>query len=151
MPRGSKILGKPIDEDKWARAKARASEEGQEGNYAYIMDIYKKMTHSGEFKEEHVAERKKKGQKLPDWKAKKWDSDKRELKKPVAVKKAFEQEHLRLAMMHGTKDSLDEFRCGKCGRLLFKGVHLEKAMVDMKCTACTSMLVSPAMVVLELT
>jgi len=41
----SKILGKPVDEAKWAKAKARAAEEGQAGNYAYIMTIYKRMAH----------------------------------------------------------------------------------------------------------
>ena len=42
MP-GSKILGQPIDEDKWERAKQRAEEEGHGGEYDYIMGIYKRM------------------------------------------------------------------------------------------------------------
>jgi hypothetical protein len=143
MPRGSKILGKPIDEDKWAEAKKRASEEGQEGNYAVVMDIYKKMSHSGEFAREHVAERRKKHQTLPAWKERRWDSKKRELK---ATKKSMD-DHIRLILAKG---DLDEFHCGSCGVLLFKGVHLEKAMIEVKCRSCKSMLVSPAMAVLEL-
>lgn len=143
MPRGTKILGKPIDEDKWARAKARASEEGQGENYSYIMDIYKKMTHSGEFKEEHVAERHKKGQKLPDWKEKKWDTKKRQLK----TAKSLPDDHLRLVLAKG---DLDEFHCGSCGVLLFKGLNLEKSMIEVKCRSCKSLLVSPAMVMVEL-
>ena len=39
------ILGKPVDEEKWAEAKRRAAEEGQSDNYAYIIDIYKKISH----------------------------------------------------------------------------------------------------------
>ena len=143
MPQGSKILGKPIDEEKWSRAKARAAEAGQEGNYAYVMDLYKKMTHSGEFKEEHVAERRKKGQKLPEWKTKKWDSKKHELKN---VRKSAD-DHLRLVL---TKGDLDEFRCGSCGALLFKGLNLEKSMIEVKCRSCKSLLVSPAMVMVDL-
>ena len=45
MPRN--ILGKPVDEDKWERAKARAAEQGHAGEYDYIMSIYKRMAHLG--------------------------------------------------------------------------------------------------------
>ena len=148
MPRGSQILGQPINEEKWSKAKARAAEEGQEGNYAYIMDIYKKMSHLGEFKQEHVAERRKKKQKLPAWREKKWDTKKRQLK-TAAVKKALDHEHLKLALMHGAKGDLDEFGCGACGVLLFKGVNLEKAQIEVKCRSCGTLLVSTALVVIE--
>ena len=142
MPKGSKILGKPIDEDKWSRAKKRAAEEGQEGNYAYIMDIYKKMSHSGEFAREHVSERHEKKQKLPAWKEKNWDSKKRQLK----TAKSMPDDHLRLILAKG---DMDEFHCGKCGVLLFKGLNLEKSMIEVKCRSCKTMLVSPAMVVVN--
>lgn len=45
MPK--KVLGKPIDEEKWEEAKKQAEKEGHAGNYAYIMSIYKKMAHLG--------------------------------------------------------------------------------------------------------
>jgi hypothetical protein len=142
MPQGSKILGKPIDEDKWARAKERAAEEGQSGNYAYIMDIYKKMSHSGEFAREHVAERREKKQRLPAWKEKKWDSKKRQLK----TTKSLPDDHIRLVLAKG---DLDEFHCGECGVLLFKGLNLEKSMIEVKCRSCKTLLVSPAMVMVQ--
>ena len=41
----SKMFGKPIDEEKWAKAKTQAAREGQAGNYAYITAIYKRMAH----------------------------------------------------------------------------------------------------------
>lgn len=37
------MLGKPIDEEKWERAKELASEEGHAEDYAYITGIYKRM------------------------------------------------------------------------------------------------------------
>lgn len=40
-----KILGKPVNESKWADAKAKAAEEGHDGDYAYVMAIYKRMAH----------------------------------------------------------------------------------------------------------
>lgn len=126
MPQGSKILEKPINEEKWAKAKARAAEEGQTGNYAYTMDIYKKMTHLGEFKEEHVAERQEKKQKLPAWKKKNWDSKKRQLK----VKKSSGQFTLVIG------GDLDDYRCDNCGHLLMRGSNLEKAIVEIKCKKC---------------
>lgn len=144
MPQGSKILGKPIDEEKWARAKKRAQEEGQEGNYAYIMDIYKKMTHSGEFAEEHISERHKKKQTLPAWREKRWDTKRHQLK--TATTKSMD--HMRLIVPDG-RETLEEFRCGECGALLFKGLNLEKAQIEVKCRSCGVMLVSPGMVVVE--
>lgn len=43
MPRGSKILGKPIDESKWEKAKKLAADQGHADEYDYIMGIYKRM------------------------------------------------------------------------------------------------------------
>ena len=146
MPRGSQILGQPINEEKWSRAKKRAAEEGHEGEYDYIMDIYKKMSHLGEFRHEHIAERKKKGEKLPAWRERRWDTQKRQLK---TAKKSLDEEHLRMTLIRGAKDDLDEFRCGNCGRLLFRGINLSKARVETKCPACKSLLVSEALVVVE--
>jgi len=145
MPRGAKILGKPIDEGKWERAKERAAEEGHDGDYAYVMEIYKRMTHSGEFKPDHVADRAKKGQSLPDWKKKKWDSDKHELK-VKAVRKSIDTEHMRLVLVKG---DLDEFRCGACHALLFKGLNLEKSMIEVKCRSCGTLLVSEALLMIH--
>ena len=148
MPRGSQILGQPINEEKWADAKARAAEEGHAGDYAYIMDIYKKMSHLGEFQHKHIAERRKKKQKLPAWRERRWDQKTHSLK-TAAVKKSLDHDHLRLAIMRGAKGDLDEFRCGTCGRLLFKGLNLEKSLVEVKCQGCKSVLVSPALLVIE--
>lgn len=133
MPRGSQILGQSIDEEKWKRAKARAEEEGHEGDYAYIMDIYKKMTHLGEFKHEHIAARKKTGKKLPAWKKENWDAEKKRLK----VKKSMNTVHLIIS-----KGELDEFRCEDCGTLLLKGTHLEKALIEVKCKVCGSLVIN---------
>ena len=150
MPRGSQILGQPINEEKWSRAKERAAEEGHTGDYAYIMDIYKKMSHLGEFKREHVAERRKKKQKLPAWRERRWDQKTHALKtKTAAVKKALDHDHLKLALMRGAKGDLDEFRCGACGVLLFKGMNLAKAQIEVKCRGCRKLLVSNALVVVE--
>lgn len=145
MPQGSTILGKPIDEDKWVKAKARAAEEGHAGDYAYIMEIYKRMSHVGEFKSEHVAEREKKGQSLPEWKEKRWDEKKHQLK-VKAVRKSVDPDHMRLVI---TKGDLDEFRCGACHALLFKGLNLEKSMIEVKCRSCGALLVSDALLVIH--
>jgi len=148
MPRGSQILGQPINEEKWADAKARAAEEGHAGDYAYIMDIYKKMSHLGEFQHKHIAERRKKKQKLPAWRERRWDQKTHSLK-TAAVKKSLDHDHLRLAIMRGVKGDLDEFRCGACGVLLFKGMNLAKAQIEVKCRRCGILLVSSALVVVE--
>lgn len=50
MPQGSKILGEPINEEKWSRAKELAEKEGHGGEYDYIMGIYKRMMRLGEYK-----------------------------------------------------------------------------------------------------
>ena len=34
------------------------------------------------------------------------------------------------------KTDLDEFRCGDCGVLLFKGHYLEKSFIEVKCRSC---------------
>jgi len=54
------VVKTPEDEEKWKKAKAIASKEGQSGNYAYIMGIYKKMKGSSEVTESflHLFERK---------------------------------------------------------------------------------------------
>ena len=36
----------------------------------------------------------------------------------------------------GQELDLDEFHCGGCGALLFKGLHLEKSMIEVKCRRC---------------
>lgn len=41
MPKN--ILGQPVDEEKWERAKRLAAKQGEAENYAYIMSIYKQM------------------------------------------------------------------------------------------------------------
>lgn len=107
----AKVLGKPVDEEKWSRAKARAAEEGHEGNYAYIMSIYKKMAHLGEHS-----------------KTEKSIVDSGSLS---AYNKSSE-----LKLVIGSNTDFDEFRCGTCGKLLLKGVHLEKSILEIKCLRC---------------
>lgn len=53
--------------------------------------------------------------------------------------KSSSESHVRLVLSRG---NLDEFRCGGCGHLLFKGLNLEKSMIEVKCPSCKSMLVS---------
>jgi len=144
MPRGSKILGKPIDEEKWERAKARAAESGHAEDYAVIMDIYKKMTHSGEFTETNIAYRKKKKMKVPAWRKKFKYSPK---KFATATKSGIDttgelgyskNRGMRLILAKA-KVNLDEFRCGACGALLFKGRHLHKSFIEVKCRSCRTL------------
>lgn len=141
MPRGSRILGKPIDEDKWERAKARAAEEGHTEDYAYIMDIYKKMTHSGEFTESNIAYRKKKKMKVPAWRTKRKYSPKQY---QTAVKSSIDNtvdsgypknRDIRLVLAKA-KTNFDEFRCGECQALLLKGLNLHKSFIEVKCRSC---------------
>jgi len=148
MPRGSKILGKPIDETKWAEAKAQAAKEGHEGDYAYIMTIYKAKTHSGEFEQKHIDYRHKHDMRLDTFREKKWDSKHHKLK--VAVKSLNDQPSpgMRLVVSKDQED-LDSFCCGSCGALLFKGMNLEKARVEVKCRRCGVLLVSDALVMIE--
>ena len=131
MPRGTKILGKPIDEEKWQSAKERAAEEGHAEDYDYIMGIYKRMAKVGEFREEHISDRKKRGEKLPEWKEKRWDSKKHTLKQ---TKKSID--------LILPSPGMDEFRCGECGAMLLKGLHLEKAVIEVKCKRCGSLVVN---------
>jgi len=139
MPRGSKILGQPINEDKWERAKARAAEEGHSEDYAYIMDIYKKMTHLGEFQPKHIKERRKKKEKLPAWRERRWDVKRRQLQTAKSsIDRSPESGYTgdigyRLILAKG---SLVEFRCGSCKSLLFKGLHLQKSFIEVKCRSC---------------
>jgi len=60
------------------------------------------------------------------------------LKNDSNLKKA-QSERMQLIL---TKGTLDEFRCGSCGALLFKGLHLEKSMIEVKCRSCGALLVS---------
>ncbi len=56
-----------------------------------------------------------------------------------------EAKHLRLVL---TKSGLDEFRCGACHALLFKGLNLEKSVIEVKCRSCGALLVSDGLLVL---
>ena len=117
MPKGSKILGQPINEEKWERAKALAAEAGHSEDYAYIMGIYKQMRKS-------CAKTK-------------------QLKTATATEKSSidrpsesgytEDRGFKLILAKG---GLDEFRCGDCGALLFKGMHLQKSFIEVKCRRC---------------
>lgn len=141
MPRGSKILGKPIDEEKWARAKERAAEEDHAGDYAYIMDIYKKMTHSGEFTPTNVAYRKKKKMKVPEWrKKKKYSPEQYQTATKSGIDTTedsgyYKNRGMKLVLAKA-KDIFDEFRCGHCRALLLKGLHLHKSFIEVKCRSC---------------
>ena len=144
MPRGSQILGQAIDEEKWARAKKRAEEEGFAGNWGYVMDIYKKMTHSGEFTPKNIAYRKKKGMKVPEWRAKKKYSPKQyqTAKKAIdlADDRVYTETRIKLVLVKG--QPIDEFRCGVCGMLLLRGMHLEKSIIEIKCKRCKHLIVN---------
>jgi len=140
MPRGSKILGKPIDEDKWARAKEQAAKQGHEGDYDYIMSIYKHLTHSGEYTETNIAYRKKKKMKVPAWRKKVKYSPKQYATAKSGIDTTEEPGYpegreIRLILAKA-KDNLDEFRCGTCEALLFRGENLEKSLIEVKCRRC---------------
>ena len=104
MPRGKKILGQPINEEKWAEAKARAAEEGHTEDYDYVMSIYKKMMHLSKSSIDNSQ-----------------------------VSGYTKGRGYRLILAKG---GLDEFRCGKCRSLLFKGLHLQKSFIEVKCRSC---------------
>jgi len=106
MPKAEKILGQPVNEEKWSQAKAKAAEEGHDGDWDYVMSIYKKMAHLG--------------------KSKKSSIDRSDIQ-PY-------NKGMRLVL--AGKTDLDEFRCGHCKALLFKGMHLEKSMIEVKCRSC---------------
>ena len=144
MPRGSHVLGTPIDETKWEEAKKRAAEEGHDEDWDYIMEIYKRMSHSGEFRPKFIGQRKKKRQTLSEWKQKTKDWKK---KRVLSTKKSIDlvddpgyTKRVKLALL---KDQiLDEFRCGVCGLLLLRGVHLEKSIIEVKCKRCKNLIVN---------
>ena len=54
-------------------------------------------------------------------------------------------DHMRLVLVKG---ELDEFRCGACHALLFKGLNLEKSLIEVKCRSCGTLLVSNALLML---
>lgn len=64
----------------------------------------------------------------------------------TAVHKSMESDRMRLVI---TKGDLDEFRCGSCHALLFKGLNLEKSMIEVKCRSCGTLLVSESLLVLQ--
>ena len=65
---------------------------------------------------------------------------------PETITKSLTESHFRLVL---SKGNLDEFRCGHCGHLLFKGLNLEKSMIEVKCPSCKSMLVSGEPIVVQ--
>lgn len=65
-------------------------------------------------------------------------SDKRTVQKAMP-------DHMRLVLVKG---ELDEFRCGACHALLFKGLNLDKSMIEVKCRSCGTLLVSNALLML---
>lgn len=117
MPNVDKILGKPVNEEKWARAKKRAAEEGHAEDWAYVMSIYKKMAHLSD------SDGKKKSKETVE-KSSSVDTDGKHTYNDIK----------RFVLADGS--ALDEFRCGHCRALLFKGLHLEKSVIEVKCRSC---------------
>lgn len=140
MPDWKTVYGEPFDEEKWKKAKARAAEEGHEDDWPYIVGIYKRMARTGEYKPKFSKQREKKGQTVDEWKQKnpKW--------KEKAARKGMPDVHMRLVLAKG---ELDEFRCGSCGSLLFKGLNLEKSAIEVKCRSCGTLLVSDGLLVVQ--
>ncbi|MHA2426518.1 MAG: hypothetical protein ACXADB_00560 [Candidatus Hermodarchaeia archaeon] len=140
-PNWKTVYGMPFDEEKWKEAKKRAAEEGHEDDWPYVVGIYKRMARTGEYKTQFSREREKKGQKVATWKEKnpKWQKK--------AHKVGATTKSMRLVVTHDA--SLEQFRCGACGALLFKGLHLEKSFIEVKCRSCGILLVSDALLMLE--
>lgn len=143
MPDWKTVYGEPFDEEKWKKAKERAAEEGHEDDWPYVVGIYKRMARTGEYKPKFSQQREKKGQTVDEWKT---DNPKWKKRAAVPTKKAMSDSHLRLVL---TKGDLDEFRCGNCGSLLFKGLNLEKSMIEVKCRSCGTLLVSEGLLVVQ--
>lgn len=138
-PNWKTVYGEPFNEAKWKEAKKRAAEEGHEDDWPYVVGIYKRMAKTGEYKPKFSKERKKKDQTVSTWKEKnpKWQAQAHKTKTPAA------QKSIRLVVAHDKE--LDQFRCGECKALLFKGFHLEKSMIEIKCRRCGAFLVSQAL------
>ena len=134
-PKWKTVYGEPFDEGKWKEAKKRAEEEGHAEDWPYVVGIYKRMARTGEYKSKFSAERKKKKQTVATWKKKhpKWAVSAHR----VATAKSMGHKQFRLVVSHS---ELQKFRCGECNALLFKGLHLEKAMVETKCRRCGKIL-----------
>ena len=145
MPNWKTVYGEPFDEEKWKKAKERAAEEGHAEDWPYVVGIYKRMARTGEYKPKFSRERERKDQTVDTWKEKhpKWQNRARNTTKSVDS----DAVGVRLILPHGAE--LQEFRCGECGVLLFKGLNLEKSLIEVKCRSCGTMLVSPAMVVVN--
>jgi predicted Zn-ribbon and HTH transcriptional regulator len=134
-PNWKTVYGVPFDEEKWKRAKEQAKKEGHEEDWAYVVGIYKHLARTGEYKSQYVSERKKKKQTMEDWR-KKHPHWKAEARKSMRL------------VIASPSDNLDEFRCGTCGNLIFRGRDLHKAVIEAKCPTCKSILVSPGMLVI---
>jgi hypothetical protein len=144
MPDVARILGQPVNEEKWTKAKARAEEEGHAGDWDYVMTIYKRMMHLGEYTPKNVRYRKKKQMKVPEWREKKKYSPKQyqEVKKS-SVDNTYQPTYNKsMRLVLAGKTVMDEFRCGVCKCLLFRGMHLEKSMIEVKCSHCATLNIS---------
>jgi predicted RNA-binding Zn-ribbon protein involved in translation (DUF1610 family) len=145
-PNWKTVYGEPFDEEKWKRAKERAEEEGHAEDWEYVVGIYKRMARTGEYKPKYSSSRKKKNQTVSEWKEKNPDWKKRAHK---VANKSMVDNIGGMKLMVGHNATLDEFRCGNCGALLFKGRNLEKAMIEVKCRKCGKIVVSPQIAVIE--
>ena len=114
------ILGTPINEEKWARAKKRAAEQGQAENYALITHIYKEMMYLSGSKKKKV---------------------KKTAKSVVSVgdSQYYNDKKVSLSLMKG---ELQEFRCENCDALLLRGRNLRKSHIEIKCRKCGKIVVN---------
>lgn len=143
MPDWKTVYGEPFDEEKWKQAKARAVEEGHEDDWPYVVGIYKRMARTGEYKPKFSRQREKKKQTVDEWKT---DNPTWEKKAAVPTHKSMSDRHMKLVL---TKGVLDEFRCGCCNSLLFKGLNLEKSLIEVKCRSCGALLVSEELLMVQ--
>lgn len=111
MPK--RMLGEPVDEHKWNKAKEIAAKEGRAEDWAYIVGIYKKMMGVSKTKKAGVEKSLNKG-----------------------------YTYSRKVKLVVSKGNLQELRCGNCNALLMKGLNLDHALIETKCRRCGKLIVN---------
>lgn len=127
------IHDKPVDEEKWAKAKTQAAKAGHGENYSYIMGIYKQMVGMKSSPEQIDLVKSHTIQKVES-KNEAVDSD-------TGSSHNNDRGRHRLVMR---KPAFQEIRC-ECGALLFREVRKSDStdrVIEIKCRKCGAVRVS---------